>query len=95
MNLLQTIDVKLLLGPGPSTVSPEVYSALNRPTIGHLDPQFLNIMDSIKIMIRGILKTTNELTLPISGTGSAAMECCFVNLIEENDKILVIENGYF
>tara|TARA_B100000029_G_scaffold401896_1_gene401199 strand:+ start:6 stop:1109 length:1104 start_codon:yes stop_codon:yes gene_type:complete len=95
MNLLQTIDDKLLLGPGPSTVSPEVYSALKKPTIGHLDPHFLDIMDNIKKMLRKIFKTKNELTLPISGTGSAAMESCFVNLIEENDKVLIIENGYF
>ena len=94
-NLLDNINKTLLMGPGPSSVSPEVYTALHRPILGHLDPQFLEIMDHIKIMLRTLLKTDNELTLPISGTGSAAMESCFVNLIEEQDKVLIIENGYF
>ena len=94
-NLLNSINKTLLMGPGPSSVSPEVYTALHKPTIGHLDPKFLKIMDHIKIMLRTLLKTDNELTLPISGTGSAAMEACFVNLIEPPDSILIIENGYF
>ena len=94
-NLLNSINKTLLMGPGPSSVSPEVYTALHKPTIGHLDPKFLEIMDHIKIMLRTLLKTDNELTLPISGTGSAAMESCFVNLIEKDDSILIIENGYF
>ena len=94
-NLLDNINKTLLMGPGPSSVSPEVYTALHKPTIGHLDPQFLEIMDHIKIMLRTLFKTDNELTLPISGTGSAAMESCFVNLIEKQDSILIIENGYF
>tara|TARA_B100001250_G_C19812640_1_gene796518 strand:- start:1191 stop:2300 length:1110 start_codon:yes stop_codon:yes gene_type:complete len=94
-NLLDNINQTLLMGPGPSSVSPKVYSALNRHTIGHLDPKFIEIMDHIKIMLRELLKTNNELTLPISGTGSAAMESCFVNLIEPENKILIIENGYF
>jgi len=94
-NLLDNINETLLMGPGPSSVSPKVYRALHKPTIGHLDPQFLEIMDHIKVMLRKLFKTDNELTLPISGTGSAAMESCFVNLIEEQDSILIIENGYF
>ena len=94
-NLLDNINKTLLMGPGPSSVSPEVYTALHRPTIGHLDPQFIKIMDHIKEMLRTLFKTDNELTLPISGTGSAAMEACFVNLIEKQDSILIIENGYF
>ena len=91
------IDIKktLLMGPGPSSVSPSVYKALSTYTVGHLDKRFLDIMDDTKCMLRELLKTNNKLTLPVSGTGTAAMESCFVNLIEERDKILIIENGYF
>ena len=83
------------MGPGPSSVSPNVYKALSTYTVGHLDKRFLDMMDETKEMLREMLKTKNNLTLPVSGTGTAAMESCFVNLIEEGDKILVIENGYF
>ena len=83
------------MGPGPSSVSPDVYKALSTYTIGHLDKRFLDIMDDIKAMLREMLGTENSLTLPVSGTGTAAMESCFVNLIEEGDRVLIIENGYF
>ncbi|MAV64290.1 MAG: alanine--glyoxylate aminotransferase [Pelagibacteraceae bacterium TMED237] len=83
------------MGPGPSTVSPNVYRALSTYTVGHLDRRFLDIMDDVKQMIRDLFKTNNKLTLPVSGTGTAAMESCFVNMIEKNDKILIPENGYF
>ena len=83
------------MGPGPSSVSPTVYNAISTYTVGHLDKRFLDIMDDTKDMLREMLKTTNDLTLPISGTGTAAMESCFVNLIEPGDKILIVENGYF
>ncbi|MDM8526009.1 alanine--glyoxylate aminotransferase family protein [Desulfococcaceae bacterium HSG8] len=94
-NLLSDVQEKLLMGPGPSCVHPSVYEALSRPTIGHLDPDFIAIMDEIKTMLRRVLKTENNLTIPISGTGSAGMETCFVNLIEQGDAVLILTNGVF
>ena len=94
-NKLADIDKTLLMGPGPSSVSPNVYKAISTYTVGHLDKRFLDLMDDVKSMLRRTLKTDNDLTLPVSGTGTAAMESCFVNLIEKEDKVLVIENGYF
>ena len=94
-NKLSNINKTLLMGPGPSSVSPSVYKALSTYTVGHLDKRFLDIMDDTKEMLRQMLKTKNNLTLPVSGTGTAAMESCFVNLIEEGDRVLVVENGYF
>ncbi|MCX7634808.1 MAG: alanine--glyoxylate aminotransferase family protein, partial [Syntrophales bacterium] len=85
----------LLMGPGPSCVPPEVYDALRRKTLGHLDPYFLKIMDELKEMLRALMNTQNELTIPISGTGSAGMEAAFVNLVEPGDKVLVLINGVF
>jgi alanine-glyoxylate transaminase/serine-glyoxylate transaminase/serine-pyruvate transaminase len=72
-----------------------VYEALARPTIGHLDPRFIAIMDEIKAMLRELLQTDNALTLPISGTGSSGMETCFVNLVEPGDRVLILQNGVF
>ena len=95
MNQLINIQKTLLMGPGPSTVSPNVYRALSTNTIGHLDPRFIDIMDKIKQMLKVAFKTSNDFCIPVSGTGSAAMESCFVNMIEEGDKVLVIQNGYF
>ena len=95
MNKLSNIKNTLLLGPGPSTVSPNVYNALSTNTIGHLDPRFIDIMDQIKKMLKLVYKTSNDFCIPVSGTGSAAMESCFVNMIEPNDRVLVIQNGYF
>jgi len=83
------------MGPGPSCVPPEVYQALSKPTIGHLDPDFIAIMDDIQAMLRTVMGTENHLTLPISGTGSAGMETCFVNLVEPGDRVLVLVNGVF
>ncbi len=94
-NLLTGIEEILLMGPGPSCVPPEVYNALSRPTLGHLDPYFLKIMDETRDMLRQVLKTHNVLTIPMSGTGSAGMEACFVNLVEPGDKVLVLINGVF
>jgi len=95
MNKLLDIDKTLLLGPGPSSVSPNVYKALSINTIGHLDPRFIDIMDQIKYMLKPIFKTSNDFCIPVSGTGSAAMEACFVNMLEPGDKVLIIQNGYF
>lgn len=94
-NLIEGIEDVLLMGPGPSCVPPEVYSALSLKTLGHLDPYFLKIMDGLKEMLRQIMNTENKLTLPLSGTGSAGMEACFVNLVEPGDKVLIAINGVF
>lgn len=94
-NLLDCLQNTLLMGPGPSCVHPSVYSALSKPTIGHLDPAFIEIMDHIKSQLQKIMQTQNRLTLPISGTGSAGMETVFVNLIQPGDAVLVLINGVF
>ena len=94
-NLLDDIEEILLMGPGPSCVPPEVYSALSRKTLGHLDPYFLAIAEELKEMLRRIMNTGNNLTFPISGTGSAGMEAAFVNLVEHGDRVLVLLNGVF
>src|SRR4051794_8754971 len=86
---------RLLLGPGPSPVPDRVLAALATPTIGHLDPAFLGLMDKIRTQLRELFRTKNEMTLAVSGTGSAGMETCFVNLIEPGDKVLVCINGVF
>jgi alanine-glyoxylate transaminase/serine-glyoxylate transaminase/serine-pyruvate transaminase len=85
----------MLLGPGPSDVPPRVLEALARPTIGHLDPEFLALMDRTRRMLREVFGTANELTLAVSGTGSAGMEACVVNLIEPGDEMLVCVAGVF
>lgn len=85
----------MLLGPGPSDVPPSVRAALGAPTVGHLDPYFLNLMDEVCSMLRTVLGTRNRLTFPISGTGSAGMEACLVNLVEPGDRVLVGQNGAF
>jgi alanine-glyoxylate transaminase/serine-glyoxylate transaminase/serine-pyruvate transaminase len=83
------------MGPGPSDVAPSVLAALSAPTVGHLDPYFLRIMDETQKMLRAVFQTQNELTLAVSGTGSAGMETCVVNLIEPADRMLVCVNGVF
>lgn len=87
--------VRTLLGPGPSDVSPRVLQAMARPTIGHMDPAFLEMMDELKAMLQYIFQTKNPLTLPISGPGSAGMEACFANLVEPGDTVVVCINGVF
>jgi alanine-glyoxylate transaminase/serine-glyoxylate transaminase/serine-pyruvate transaminase len=87
--------VRTLMGPGPSDVAPRVLEALGRPTIGHLDPLFVGLMDEIKSLLQYAFKTENELTMPISAPGSAGMEACFVNLVEPGDKVIVCQNGVF
>jgi alanine-glyoxylate transaminase / serine-glyoxylate transaminase / serine-pyruvate transaminase len=95
MNLLDQIEEVLLMGPGPSCVPAEVYSALGRKTLGHLDTHFLAIADEVKASLRRIMNTRNDFTVPISGTGSAGMEASFVNLIEPDDRVLILINGTF
>ncbi len=94
-NLLDGIEEVLLMGPGPSYIHDSVYEALRQKTLGHLDPYFLKIMDAIKGQLQELLNTKNALTLPISGTGSAGMETCFVNLVEAGDPVLILINGVF
>jgi alanine-glyoxylate transaminase / serine-glyoxylate transaminase / serine-pyruvate transaminase len=77
---------RILLGPGPSEADPRVLAALSAPLIGHLDPEFLGVMDDIQSLLRTVFETRNRLTVPISGTGSAGMETAFVNLIEPGDS---------
>jgi alanine-glyoxylate transaminase/serine-glyoxylate transaminase/serine-pyruvate transaminase len=86
---------RLLLGPGPSNPYPEVTAAFARPLLGHLDPDFLAILDETCDRLRTVFRTKNPLTLPISGTGSAGMEACFVNLLEPGDSVIVGVNGVF
>src|SRR3984893_17623728 len=78
---------RVLLGPGPSSVHPRVMKAMLSPVVGHLDPAFVRVMDDIKILLRLVFQTTNEITFPVSGTGSAGMETALVNLVEEGDDV--------
>lgn len=86
---------RTLMGPGPSDVSPQVLNALARPTLGHLDPLFIDLMDDIKALLQYAFKTTNPLTMPVSAPGSAGMEACFANLLEPGDTAVVCVNGVF
>lgn len=87
--------VRTLMGPGPSDVNPRILEALSRPTIGHLDPLFIKMMDEIKELLQYAFQTKNELTLPVSAPGSAGMETVFVNLLEPGDKVIICQNGVF
>ena len=86
---------RVLMGPGPSDIAPRVLAALAAPTVGHLDPYFLKVMDESQAMLRQVFRTKNELTLAVSGTGSCGMEACVVNLIEPGDRMLICVNGVF
>jgi alanine-glyoxylate transaminase/serine-glyoxylate transaminase/serine-pyruvate transaminase len=97
---MQTFDAfqpppRLLMGPGPSNVAPSVLEAMSRPLVGHLDPVFVKMMEEIKAMLRQVFRTKNEMTFPVSGTGSAGMEFCLVNLIEPGDQVIIGVNGVF
>ena len=87
--------VRTLMGPGPSDVNPRILEALSRPTIGHLDPAFVGMMEEVKGLLHYAFQTSNELTFPVSAPGSAGMETCFVNLVEPGDKVIVCQNGVF
>ena len=87
--------VRTLMGPGPSDVNPRILEAMSRPTIGHLDPVFVGLMDEMKALLQYAFQTSNELTMPVSAPGSAGMETCFANLVEPGDKVVVCRNGVF
>jgi alanine-glyoxylate transaminase/serine-glyoxylate transaminase/serine-pyruvate transaminase len=93
--IVADVSPRLLLGPGPSPVAPRVLKALARPTVGHLDPQFLSLMDQVNAGLRDLFGTTNEMTFPVSGTGSAAMEAALANVVESGDTVIVGINGVF
>ncbi len=86
---------RILMGPGPSNVHPRVLKAMATPLVGHLDPTFLTVMNETQDMLRQLFKTKNQLTIPVSATGSAGMEACLCNLIEEGDEVVVCINGVF
>lgn len=89
------IPERILMGPGPSNVHPRVLQALSSPLLGHLDPAFLQIMNETMELLRKVYQTNNELTIPMSGTGSAGMETLFANLVEPNDTVIIGVNGLF
>jgi len=86
---------RTLMGPGPSDVHERVLRAMARPTIGHLDPAFIGLMDEIKALLQYAFQTKNELTMPVSGPGTVGMEACVANLVEPGDKVVVCINGVF
>ncbi|AKH20759.1 pyridoxal-phosphate-dependent aminotransferase family protein [Sedimenticola thiotaurini] len=87
--------VRTLMGPGPSDVHPRILEAMSRPTIGHLDPAFIQMMEEVKTLLQYAFQTKNELTMPVSAPGSAGMETCFANLVEPGDQVIVCQNGVF
>src|SRR5438105_5872741 len=86
---------RLLLGPGPSDAHPRVLAAMTTPLLGHLDPQFLDLMTETQEMLRQVYRTKNRVTFPVSATGMAGMETCVVNLVEPGDRVVVCANGFF
>lgn len=90
-----SLPQRILLGPGPSIVDPKILKAMSTPLVGHLDPEFVKMMDRTKELLRYAFQTKNELTLPVSGTGSASMEAAVANMIESGTRVLICINGYF
>ena len=88
-------SIRILMGPGPSNCHPRVLRAMSTPLVGHLDPDFLKIMNEVQDLLRRLFKTENRMTIPMSGTGSSGMETCFCNLLEPGDTALVCVNGLF
>ena len=86
---------RILMGPGPSDMHPRVYQAMGAPLTGHLDPYFIGVMDDTKALLRYVFQTENDLTIPISATGSAGMEACICNLVEPGDEVLICVGGVF
>lgn len=95
MPILNPLPERLLLGPGPSNAHPSVLEAMSRPLVGHLDPEFIALLDRLKDGLRTLFGTTNAMTLPLSATGSAGMEAALVNLLEPGDPIVVGVHGVF
>lgn len=95
MSILRPTPVRLLLGPGPSNAHPSVLEAMSRPLIGHLDPEFIALLERVKEGLREVFGTRNAMTLPISATGSAGMEAALVNLLEPGERLVVGVNGVF
>ncbi len=89
------LSPRILLGPGPSTIHPRVLKAMTTSAVGYLDPEFFALMDETVSLLRAVFQTQNELTLPISGTGSAGMEAALCNFVEPDDEVLVCINGFF
>lgn len=89
------LSQRILMGPGPSDVPQRVLQALGAPTVGHLDPEYLQVMDDTRQLLQSVFRTTNEMTIAVSGTGSAGMEACVCNLIEPGDEMIVCVNGVF
>lgn len=87
--------VRILMGPGPSDIHPRVLQAIAKPTVGHLDPYYLELMNNMRTLMQGVFRTKNEMTLAVSGTGSAGMEAAVVNIIEPGDSMIVCVNGVF
>ncbi|MCB1005738.1 MAG: alanine--glyoxylate aminotransferase family protein, partial [Acidimicrobiales bacterium] len=90
-----TLTDRVLMGPGPCNPYPEVIEAMGRPLLGHLDPEFLALLDETNERLRTVFRTTNPLTFPVSGTGSAGMEAAFVNVVRPGDAVVVGVNGVF
>ena len=86
---------RTLMGPGPSDVSERILNAMARPTLGHLDPDFQRMMEEVKDGLKYLFQTENKLTFPVSAPGSAGMETCFLNLVEEGDTVVIVRNGVF
>ncbi len=97
MNTFTDLDTpeRILLGPGPSMVHPRVLRAMAHPLLGHLDPKFVELMKEVQELLRYVFQTKNVMTVPVSGTGSAGMECAVANLVEPGDAIMIGVNGYF
>ncbi|HAM01073.1 MAG TPA: alanine--glyoxylate aminotransferase, partial [Acidimicrobiaceae bacterium] len=89
------IGERILMGPGPANVYPEVTAALGRPVLGHLDPEFLSLLEETCDRLRAVFRTSNRLTFPVSGTGSAGMEAALVNTVSSGDVVVVGVNGLF
>ena len=95
MSILNPLPERLLLGPGPSNAHPSVLEAMSLPLLGHLDPEFIALLDRVKEGLRTCFGTANAMTLPISATGSAGMEAALVNLLEPGETVVVGINGVF
>jgi len=87
--------IRTLMGPGPTEIHPRVLQVLSQPCIGYLDPEFVNMMEQLKSLLRYAFQTENEMTFPLSGPGSVGMEFCFVNLVAPGDQVIVCRNGVF